>query len=212
MYAGRPIIGIVGGIGSGKSHVAGLFGEVGCLVIDSDAAVGEAYGQENVKKTLREWWGEEVFDREGEVDRQAIGKRVFGDEGELRRLERVVHPVVARVREEAMARGAGDAQVVAFVWDTPLLVEAGLAGECDAVVIVECDAAERRRRVVEGRGWTGEEWSKREKSQLGLDKKREIARYSVRNTAEADDEVRSQVREVLSRILAEALRVAIRDP
>ena len=105
-----------------------------------------------------------------------------------------------------MAAHAFDPQVLAYVWDTPLLLEAGLAPQCDAIVFVDAPPAERLRRVQATRGWTDQDWHAREKSQLPLDNKRRIAKYIVQNTADLDDEVRSQVREVLSRILAEVRR------
>jgi dephospho-CoA kinase len=202
VFAGKPIIGIVGGIGSGKSFVARIFGDEGCLVINSDEQVAQAYEREDVKKALVGWWGPEVVGADGKVNRSAVARRVFADAAERKRLEGLIHPLVAEMRERVMYAGARDAAVRAFVWDTPLLVEVGLHRHCDAVVFVEASEAERKRRVVETRGWTEADWAAREKSQMALDKKREMANYIVRNTAGADDDVRSQVRETLSRILA----------
>src|SRR5436190_23359086 len=88
----KPIIGITGGIGSGKSFVARLFGELGCVVIDSDAQVRAAYERPDVKATLRQWWGAEAFDAAGNVSRPAIARRVFADPAERARLEGLVHP------------------------------------------------------------------------------------------------------------------------
>ena len=209
MFAGKPVIGIVGGIGSGKSFVSRIFAEEGCLVINSDEQVAQAYQREDVKKTLVQWWGPEVVNSQGSVVRSAIARRVFADPADRRRLEGLIHPLVAEMRDAAMRTAAGDSHVRAFVWDTPLLIEAGLHRHCDAVVFVEASEAVRKRRVMENRGWTEADWAAREKSQMALDKKREIANYIVRNTAGADDEVRSQVREVLSRILANVRRIAV---
>jgi dephospho-CoA kinase len=202
MFAGKPIIGIVGGIGSGKSYVSRLFGEMGCLVIDADELVREVYQRPEVKHTLVGWWGAGVLDGQGRVDRAAIARRVFAASEERRQLEGLVHPLVGQIRDQRMAGSAADPRVAAYVWDTPLLIEAGLAGQCDAVVFVEAPEEERYRRVRESRGWSREEWARREKLQLPLDKKRRIANDMVCNTADADYEVRGQVREVLSRILA----------
>jgi len=99
-------------------------------------------------------------------------------------------------------RGADDASVKAYVWDTPLLLEAGLGGQCDAIVYVDAPEAERIERVRQTRGWDEAELHRREKLQMPLDKKLDMANDIVRNTAGADDEVRNQVRKVLSRILA----------
>jgi dephospho-CoA kinase len=201
VVAGKPVIGIAGGIGSGKSFVARLFGEMRCAVIDSDAQVRAAYRDPSVREVLRSWWGAGVLLPGGEVNRPAIAARVFADEAERSRLEGLIHPWVARARDREMDAAAKDPQLVAYVWDTPLLFEAGLNGECDAIVFVDAPEDLRRRRVREARGWDEAELLRRQKSQWPLDNKRRISDYVVTNTADADD-TRGQVREVLSRILA----------
>jgi dephospho-CoA kinase len=201
LFAGKPIIGIVGGIGSGKTFVAKVFGEMGCLVISSDDQVRQAYRDYRVKQALRQWWGPMVFGPDGEVDRSAVARKVFSKAEELRRLEQLIHPLVSEAREGVMRANAGNAQVVAFVWDTPLLIEAGLNRQCDAVVFVDAPLQLRQQRVGQSRGWGPSELESREKSQHPLDSKRKISDYVVSNTA-GPDEVRAQVREVLSRILA----------
>ena len=77
MYFGKPIIGLVGGIGSGKSTVAKLFGELGCMVVDSDAQVRDAYREPPVLETLRTWWGDQVLHPDGTVNRSFIAAKVF---------------------------------------------------------------------------------------------------------------------------------------
>jgi dephospho-CoA kinase len=201
VYAGKPVIGIAGGIGSGKSFVAGLFAELGCLVIDSDALVRQAYQDLGVKETLRGWWGEGAFGPGGEINRWWVGRKVFSDAAERQRLEGLIHPWVDEQRKRLMAAAAGDAQVVAYVWDAPLLFEAGMAGQCDAIVFVEAPEAQRVERVGRQRGWDEAELLRRQKLQWPLDKKRRISDHAIYNTADADV-ARGQVRDVLSRILA----------
>ena len=199
MYSGKPIIGIVGGIGSGKSFVADLFKEQGCLVIHSDELVREAYNLTEVKDTLRRWWGDAVFASDGQVDRRAVARKIFTNNDDRQKLEGLLHPLVDRRRIELMSQSLGNSQVLAFVWDTPLLVETGLNSQCDAVIYVEAPDAVRKARVQASRGWDGAELIRRENLQLPLDKKREISDYVVVNTADADN-TRGQVKEVLSRI------------
>jgi dephospho-CoA kinase len=201
VYSGKPIIGITGGIGSGKSVVARLFGELGCLVIDSDEQAHQAYQDPDVRQTLRDWWGDKVFLPDGNVNRKAIGEKIFADSGQRKKLEGLVHPRVAMLREIAMMESAKDAQVVAYVWDTPLLFETGLNRTCDALVFVQAPEEIRFNRVKQSRGWNEAELRKRENLQWPLDKKREISDYVVDNTADAEY-ARGQVREVLFRILA----------
>ena len=203
MILGKPIIGITGGIGSGKSYIARLFGELGCAVIDSDSQVRAAYDDPEVRQVLREWWGDAPFNPEGTVNRAAIAQRVFGNAAELKRLEGLIHPLVAKARSELMQKLAHNGGVVAFVWDTPLLLEAGLKDQCDAVIFVDAPPELRFQRVARARGWDSAELLRRENLQWPLDRKREIADYVIRNAADAGD-ARSQVRDVLSRILARA--------
>ena len=201
MYASKPIIGIVGGIGSGKSFVADLFGELGCLVIHSDEQVRDAYRREDVKQRLREWWGKSVFLPDGSVDRKAISKRVFSDAAERHRLEELLFPIVGEEREKLMQAGAKDRKVPAFVWDAPLLIEAGLSKGCDTIVFVQSPPEQRQARVRATRNWAPDELTRRENLQLPLDNKRAVSDYVVDNTADADY-ARGQVRDVLSRIRA----------
>jgi dephospho-CoA kinase len=105
------------------------------------------------------------------------------------------------MRDEQMAQAAANPQIRAWIWDAPLLAEAGWAKDCDAIVFVDAPLEVRQARVLASRGWNPAELAKREKMQMGLDKKAEMAKYTVRNTAGAGN-VRSQVRHVLSRVLA----------
>lgn len=204
MYADKPIIGVAGGVGSGKSTIARLFGEMRCVVVNSDDMVRQAYKDPKVKQTLKKWWGDLIFDPSGEIDRALVWRKVGERADERRRLEQFLHPIVNESRERLMKSRAQDPQVVAFVWDTPLLFEAGLNLHCDAVVFVESPQELRQKRVMEARGWSPQQLAERENLQMPLDRKREISDYVVVNTAD-ESYARGQVREVLSRILAGSL-------
>lgn len=197
MFAGKPIIGIVGGIGSGKSFIADLFAERGCLVVKADDLVHQAYQDPMLKETLRSWWGDDAIAADGSVDRKAIAKRIFENPQERKRLEQLVHPLVFAARDRMMSQ-APDA--VAFVWDTPLLFETGLDRFCDSIVFVDAPEQVRQDRVSRLRGWEARELVRREKAQLPLDKKRSLAHHVVQNTADAAF-ARRQVEDVLSQIL-----------
>jgi dephospho-CoA kinase len=201
VHAGKPIIGIVGGIGSGKTFVARLFEELGGLVISSDEQVKEVYRLPEVKQRLREWWGESVFLPNGDINRRAIAGKIFSDPEQRRNLEQLLHPLVGQARDRLMASHQNDPNINAFIWDTPLLFETGLNEACDAIVFVDAPLTERAQRVKDQRNWTPEELTRRENSQWPLDTKREIADYVISNAADADS-VRDQVRRVFSLILA----------
>jgi dephospho-CoA kinase len=204
VFHGKPIIGLTGGIGSGKSTIAGMFGELGCLVINSDEQVQRAYHDPAVMSQIRKWWGDGVLQDDGQLNKRKISDIVFADPQQRKRLEELLHPRVAQLRDRQMDEAGDDPQVKAIIWDTPLLFEAGLQKECDAVVFVEAALAQRLERVARNRGWDEAELGRREKSQWPLDKKRKISDYIVDNTADADY-VRGQVRDVLFRILAKRL-------
>jgi dephospho-CoA kinase len=202
MYAGKPIIGLTGGIGSGKSTIAQLFADAGCMVISSDEIVRQAYKDSIIKQTLKKWWGGMVFDPDGEVDRAAVARKIFSRPEDRKKLEQLLHPYANQVRERMMQQAGEDPNIVAFVWDTPLLMETGLNRMCDKVVFVDAAREDRLARVKEYRNWTEADLSERENSQLPLDKKKEISDYCISNTADADY-ARGQVRDTLTRILAE---------
>jgi dephospho-CoA kinase len=205
VFHGKPIIGLVGGIGSGKSFVARIFSELNCLVINSDQQAKAAYNDPAIRDLLRKWWGDAVFAGDQSVNRSFIAEKIFGSPAERDRLENLLHPWVNGARQRLMDAHADDPQVLAFVWDTPLLFETALDEQCDAVVFIEAAAPVRSGRVMSTRGWSEAEWIRREKLQQPLDMKRKISDYCIVNTADANAaevDVRRQVREILSLILA----------
>lgn len=176
-FRGKPIIGIVGGIGSGKSFVARAFADLGCVVIDSDAAAHAVYARPEVRTALVDWFGPGVV-VDGEVQRKQIASRVFRDAELRRRLEGLLHPLIHAEREHEMLRRADDPAVRAFVWDSPLLIEAGLASACDEIVFVDTPESTRLDRVAK-RGWDEAELRRREASQVPLEQKRRAASHTI---------------------------------
>lgn len=197
----KPVIGLVGGIGAGKSSVAQAFETLGAMVIDSDRLAHEELNQPDVLELLRTWWGGKVVREDGSADRAALAKIVFEDSAALSRLESLLYPRIESRRKAIMAAKATDPSVRAFVLDAPKLVEAGLAGVCDKIVFVEAERSRRIARLAESRGWTEEELARREKNQCPLNQKRELADYVIVNNSGIDT-LREQVSEVLSSLLA----------
>ena len=177
----KPVIGLAGGIGAGKSTVARILESLGAAVIDSDRLSHEELASTDVIATLRDWWGDAICTTAGEVDRSAIAAIVFNDQGELARLEGLLYPRIRR-RRKALLRSFGDDPMVkAIVLDSPKLFEAGLNELCDTVVFVEADRSVRVRRVRETRGWTEEELFRRENLFKPLDQKRANADHAIVN-------------------------------
>ncbi|MDX2017647.1 MAG: dephospho-CoA kinase [Planctomycetota bacterium] len=200
------VIGIVGGIGSGKSTVGRLIAEMGGgIVIDSDALAKQALERDDVRAQLVRWWGPGVLAPDGRVDRAKVAAIVFEKPEERTKLEALVHPIVRQSRAEviAQAKAAGldgrDGGRTLAVIDAPLLLEAGIDKECDLVVFVDTPRERRLARVSATRGWTEAELARREAAQWDLDKKKAASDAVISN---AGDEValREGVRAFLARI------------
>lgn len=188
--APSTVIGLLGGIASGKSAVARLLAGERGVVIDADALAREELGSPEMRARLAASFGPGVLRPDGSPDREALARRVFASAADRARLEGWIHPRVrARIRAAlAEARAAGRTPVVL---DVPLLLENdaqhGLAGECDFLVFVEADARLRDRRAVERRGWSPGEVLRREGAQLPLAEKRARARHVIENEGDLDE-------------------------
>ena len=192
-----PSLGIAGGVGSGKSSVAAILAQLGCLVADSDALAREAVRDPAVRDRIVSWWGSGVLDESGEIDRGEVARIVFSRPDQRRRLESLVHPWIEARRRKLFEQAPPDAR--ALIIDAPLLFEAGLDRECDAVIFVETDPARRLARLTSSRGWDEAQWKKREESQLSLDDKRARSDYVVINNGDLD-ELTEQIRRILNEL------------
>jgi len=193
-----PVIGLVGGVGAGKTTVAQMFAEEGCRVVDADAIAHAVLEQADVKRQVREAFGEAVFSSDGEVDRDRLGREVFADAGRRETLERIVHPrILARMREE-VEEAAAEAPPAVII-DAPLILEKGLAKWCDHLVYLKVAAEVRHRRLRQARGWSPSEIRQREASQISLKTKRGRADTTIDNAA-SPRHTHEQVRRVLARL------------
>lgn len=200
----KPVIGLAGGIGSGKSLVAAIIEELGGKVIDSDRMTDEEFQNPEVQDAFRCWWGEGICHADGSIDRKAVADIIFRRSAERTRMEEFLYPRLER-RRKAMMKAFDDApEVKAIVLDSPLLYEFGLDRACDAVIFVEADRSVRLGRLAETRGWTESEYVRREKLQKPLDTKRKTADFTVINNSDVDA-LRSQVKTIVAQLLGEAL-------
>lgn len=202
-HEGVAVIGLVGGIGAGKSEVARAMGEAGAVVIDSDAEAKAALERPEVKSRLVEWWGPGVLGPDGRVERAAVARIVFERPVERERLEGLVHPLIRSRRGEVIARARASGVGVAVI-DAPLLLEAGVDEECDAIVFVESPREVRLARVREHRGWTEEELARRERAQWPLERKRAAADEVIVNDGDREA-LRARAAEIVERARSGAL-------
>jgi dephospho-CoA kinase len=168
------ILGILGGVASGKSLVARHLARLGAGVLDADRAGHDVLQMSHVESAVRARWGERVFGPDGRVDRSRLAKVVFapGAQGEQERryLEELTHPEIGRLLDQQARRLAAEGIVVA-VLDAPLLLEAGWDGFCDKLVYVDAPRPVRLARA-RARGWSEEDFAAREAVQESLDFKR----------------------------------------
>ena len=191
------VIGIVGGIGSGKSQVTRLLAEAGAPVISGDALGHEALLQPDIREQVVRRWGDGLLEK-GEIQRPKLGGIVFADPSALRELERLVHPWIKRRIAEEIEAARRTAAVPLIVLDAAILLEAGWDGPCDELVFVDVPRTLRLERIVRQRGWTEREVDAREKAQWPLKAKAARATVVVDNAGTLDD-LRRQVGALLAR-------------
>ncbi len=192
-----PIIGVTGGIGSGKSFVARTFESFDCVVANADDNAKVVLNREEIQDTIRAWWGDECVGQDGQTNRAFIASIVFNDVDAREKLEGLIHPVV-RAMQEAQFSNAPE-HTRALVIDAPLLLETDLHTLCDYIIFVQANEALRLERVQETRGWDENELRRREEAQLPLDKKADSADYVIINESDQSS-VMTQVKQVLDDI------------
>jgi dephospho-CoA kinase len=200
------LVGLTGGIGSGKSTVARRFAEHGVPVIDADAVARELVepGEETLGD-LVERFGPGILLDDGRLDRAGLAAIVFHDADARADLDRLTHPrIAARIAERVATLGAAGADAPPLVLvDHPLLLETGQAGRFDAVVVVLVDEEERVRRLVRERGMDEADVRARIAAQTDDDRRRRDATHVVVNDGTVED-LNRQVDEVYDRLLTAA--------
>ncbi len=197
----KPVIGILGGIASGKSTVARHFGQLGCAVIEADAIAHEVLQKDEVKDNIVRDFGPDVLDGCGRLDRKSLARIVFENPAALDRLNRLIHPPVMDEVQRRIAAYQQDPTVAAVVLDVPLLAEVGRLDLCDAAVFVEADEVIRLKRLQKKGNFDEKDLKKREKFQISLDKKKKLANYSVCNNSDQSD-LAEQVAGLFSTIIS----------
>jgi dephospho-CoA kinase len=202
----KPVIGLIGGIGSGKSTVAQAIARRGAKIIAGDVLGHEALRQPEVRAQVVGRWGPQVLDGAGEVDRREVAAIVFAKnpEGrdELRILESFVFPWIGRRIPEEIAGARSDGRYRLIVLDAAVMLEAGWNNVCDKLVYVDAPREVRLKRLAEGRGWDAKEVERRESAQLSLTEKATRADDAVDNSG-SPEQVQRQVDDLLRRWLPE---------
>lgn len=180
------MVGLTGGIGSGKSAVTRLLAEHGAVVVDADLVAREVVepGTEGLAQVVAEF-GEQVLRPDGTLDRPALGALVFADPAKLAALNTIVHPLIGQRTAELLAQAQAGATVL--VHDVPLLVESHLAEAYDAVVVVTADPETQLHRLTTLRGMSEQEARQRIAAQAPLADKLAVATHVISNDGPIED-------------------------
>jgi dephospho-CoA kinase len=203
-----PVIGLIGGIGAGKSEVARLLKENGATVIDADAVGHDLLTDPVVQRQIVKRFGTGVLSASSDepglrasIDRRALGAIVFGDSLARRDLESIVHPRMRAsfqaVIDDEQRSGGDPARFI--VLDAAILLEAGWDDLCDLIVFVDVSRDRRLDRVEQQRGWSQAAFAAREQAQWPCDQKRRRADLVITNDAGIDG-LRREVEKIKSRL------------
>ena len=204
------VVGLSGGIGSGKSTVGKMLEKLGATLIDADTIVHEVQSAGSpVLQEIAAEFGPGVIDETGALDREALGDIIFRDSEARAKLGRIVHPpVIAEMVRRLYIAKEADTELV--ILDIPLLFEGAKTGkgaasvlQFDATVAVWTTEDLQVERQIERNGYDREEALRRVRAQLPLDEKREMADYVIDNSDSLEDTER-QVRELVETLTAGA--------
>jgi dephospho-CoA kinase len=193
------LIGLTGGVGSGKSSVAAMLRDLGAVVVDADEATHAVYepGTPGFDAVVREFG--DYYIRDGRIDRQRLGELVFKDAASRRRLNSIVHPLVREWMAERTAEAA-DRGAEIVVQEVPLLFENGLEPLYSSVVLVYVPEAMQLERLVQGRGFTSDRAQAVIATQVPIDEKRRRAHHVIDNSG-TTEQTREQVEQLWAKLI-----------
>jgi len=194
------VIGILGGMYSGKSTVAAELAKLGCAVIDADSISHQLLEEKDVLKKIVRVFGKEILDNKGKIDRSALANRVFGDPAKLETLTGILHPLVMARVEQLITQCGPQPAVRAIALDIPLLVEVGWEKRCDHVIFVDCAPSTRLERAKKTGVFEADQLKIRENLQISLDKKKRIADNIVNNNSDLSG-LSKQIANIFSTIM-----------
>lgn len=170
------LIGLTGGIASGKSTIARRLAEHGAIIIDADIVSREvvAPGSPALASIALEF-GQDMIDSEGTLNRAKLGALVFSDAEKLEKLNAIMHPAVKTRSAEVLAKARADNPDSVIVYDVPLLVEADIARNYDEIIVASAPEETRIKRMIQLRGLTDEEAKARIGAQASEAKRLAIA-------------------------------------
>ena len=194
------VIGVTGGLGTGKSSVARMFGELGATVIDADQVAHAVMEPKRLAwRALVRTFGRDILNEDETINRTRLAERVFRDAQARQELEAIVHPPVIRQIKQQLSRLRRHRRVKAVVLDVPLLMETGSESLVERVVVVTAPPEIQRKRLA-GRGMSEAQISERIAAQWEMGRKVAMADHVVDN-ADGLEQTRRQVRQLWNQLL-----------
>ncbi len=181
------VIGIAGGIASGKSTIAEMLESLGADIIDADKICHRLINTKDIACKITKRWGDHILDDHGKVKRHMLAEIVFSEREEVSALNSIIHPKAIKEIKSRVAKLQAEAATKAIVLDAALVVESNLIGICDIMLFVDTKKNRCKTRVHNSRKWPLDEITKREKFQGLLQQKREIADVVINNNHSKED-------------------------
>jgi len=200
MQKPKKIIGILGGIGSGKSTVANEFEKLGCAVISADQLAAELLDDKKIKSAIIRTFGRDVLDEENNINRVKVSEIVFFSQKNVEKMNAILHPPILRQTNLLIDKYNQTEDIKAIILDMPLLVEVGWQNKCDYLIFVSSSEMEKNHRIRKNYPKNTENIKKREKFKISLDKKADIAHYIIDNNSDLKT-LAEQVARIFSKIL-----------
>ena len=191
------IVGLTGGIASGKSTVSNIFREFGIKIADADKIAREISEREDVVAETAEIFGREILDCDGKIDRAKLKEIVFSDKEKLSALNNIIHP---KVTDEFKKIKENTSKNDIIIFDIPLLFETGMNKLCDKTILVYVDRKTQIKRMFERDGITEELAVKIINSQMSLEEKMTKSQIHIENNGTLE-ELREKVQEVYNQLL-----------
>ena len=206
------VIGVTGGLGTGKSTVAAMFRQLGAVVLDADVMARQLMEPKRIAwRRIVEAFGRKVVNEDATINRKRLAEIVFQDGQQRARLERIMHPQVLRGIRQEVRRLLRQRGVPAVVLDVPLLVEVGAQEFVDVLVVVTAPREVCETRLARRTGWSREEIARRVSAQWDLSAKVALADHVVDN-GDGVDATRTQVKRIWSTVVQSSRRSSTSRP
>ncbi len=174
-------IGLTGGIGSGKSYVLSLLREAGCFTLRADEIAKKIIfdGNEEINAGIKEIFGDIIFKEDGKIDKQIFSDLFFKYDNKRTTLNSLIHPLVAQETDKMFKEIEQTGVYKIFVYESALLLEAGIHKEFDKIIVVYTTEETRLARVMERDGISEEKAKRIIRTQFPLEEKLKIANYTI---------------------------------